>query len=203
MQKVNYCKLIFATIYTISLIIAFVGSFVASYYISALVTLGYYETTYGWEYNMTTGCMFNDTYCESGTLDCYEPFYQNCTTGGIIGLIIGGIITVFIFAIILACSCATECCDCCFAVDESNETNKTNKTTKTNDNEIELSPTNNKVNENNETFVVVDLNEKSLPVSPSTRTSSSSFVNLSSLSSSNTIVTINENSEIGTTSTSF
>jgi len=220
MKKTNRTELvccIFSTIYIIILIIAFVGSFVAAYYIGALTYLNYVESVYSSEYNMTTGCLLNDTYCESKILNCYKPFYRNCGSGGMAGIFTGLMPIIMIFAIIIICSSTCGCCNCCFKVNENN--NQTNHSEEhDNDTKIELQ-TNNRIseksyNENNnnigsfkehnkDTFIVVDSNEKPiLSLSCSSKEpTSSSFINLSSSNQSSS--TINVNESIGDTSRSY
>lgn len=119
MKKVNTTKLVCAIVYSFIIATIVIGVFAASYMLGSYISYSYYSSNY----NMTTGCPLADLNCTfNNVITCIDPFYKNCSDGGIIATIfIGTVINVFIILSGFFCFC------CCWDINKNKKKNSNNE----------------------------------------------------------------------------
>lgn len=77
-----------------------IGYFISMYFLGSYIGFITVSLQYANVYNMTTGCRLNMSQCENKII-CYSPYYFNCATFGIVGIIISVMpFTIFFFVIV-------------------------------------------------------------------------------------------------------
>lgn len=123
--KISICVLIFIII----------SGFVSGYFLGSYIDLQNSVSLHNLTYNMTTGCPFDDDTCID-ILTCYEPFYQHCPVGGMIGILIALFPISLVVALLIILSNEIDRRFPTVATDSDNATNATDSTDSTNQSDL-------------------------------------------------------------------